>query len=1295
MPAVQLPLALAQPHNNQQLFADHYLNVTLPQRPDWQLLQADASAALGAIAPIVQAFLRAPAQNEAQTEDTLIKPVLRLLGHTTEVQAALRTPDGTKKPDYVFYRDQATLEANKPIKVLDEGALAGRAFAVGDAKHWDRPLDRNRSGGGDPFSNKNPAYQIAFYIQHSGVEWGILTNGRLWRLYHKDTAHKQDRFYEVDLPALVESGDPASFLYFYAFFHRSAFAEHPLSVAALLAESAAYARGVGASLRGQVYEALTHIAQGFLDYPGNGLQPDPATLKQIYDSSLILLYRLLFILYAEARELLPLRESAAYRTDYSLDAIKREVALRRAAGAELLPTTARYWPRLRDLFGIIDKGSPPLKVATFNGGLFDAAKHTFLASNTVGDARLMAALDQLARVDGQFIDYRDLAERHLGTIYEGLLEYHLQPLDPGAAGGAFSIGLFNQNGERHRTGSYYTPDFVVQYIVDQTLKPVLDAAVATATTDAEKIRAVLSINVLDPAMGSGHFPVAAMEYIARYLVDLGVTPTTDDGPLTTDNRPLTADSQPSSVVGRRSSVGEPDLAYWKRRVGQSCIYGVDLNPLAVDLAKLSLWLATAAKDKPLSFLDHHLRTGNALVGTRIAGLDLHQQPADIRKRQGAKKRPVVGGPSSVVADQLSMLDDPAFARSLGLAVDSMWLIETSAGSTIDDVREQERLYHDLRATLTRTHQRLADIATARQFGLSVDPTLMRGLAGYLSRGGFEVPQYAAVLNQAAAQSAAQRFFHWDLEFPEVFFDTHGQPLGERGGFDAVIGNPPYVRQEQLAPLKPYLAEAYEETYAGTADLYVYFVNQGVRLLQRGGRLAYIASNSWLRANYAGPLRNFLRTQATVEQIIDLGDNRVFADAPDVYPAILVARRDTPADDHSAQVAVFNRGEGVRQFEQQVVAKRAPVSIHDQADTGWQLGDDAGRRVFAKLMAGGKAMGEILNGQMYYGVKTGANNVFIIDRMTCDQLVQADPSSAAILKPLIQGEDLRPWYYENQDRWLIFTRRGITIDEYPAVKAYLERFRTQLEPRPKDWNSSQTWQGRKPGSYQWYELQDSVDYYAAFDKPKILWPDITKLPRFSWDTESMFLGNTGYIATPNHPWLLGFLSSRCAWFMISNLAIALGERAGVMRYRLIDQYMRPLPIPDAPAAEREAIGDLAMRITAEARARYELHRKTRARITADLGVPGGKLNQKLTAWWDLDFPTFRAELHKVFKRDIPLKQRDDWDEWLQSRRAEHAARTESIVRLETELNARVYTLFDLTRAEITIIEESTKYKYGEV
>jgi hypothetical protein len=182
MTITQLPLALAQQHNNQQLFSDHYLNVTLPQRAEWKLLAHDAGQALAAITPIVRAYV--PSDNEAQTEEELIRPVLRALGHTFEVQAALKTPDGTKKPDYVFYRDLAALNANKN-RTLDEALLHGKAFAVGDAKYWDRPLDQNlKRANADPFTNKNPAYQIAFYIQHSGVEWGILTNGRRWRLYH-------------------------------------------------------------------------------------------------------------------------------------------------------------------------------------------------------------------------------------------------------------------------------------------------------------------------------------------------------------------------------------------------------------------------------------------------------------------------------------------------------------------------------------------------------------------------------------------------------------------------------------------------------------------------------------------------------------------------------------------------------------------------------------------------------------------------------------------------------------------------------------------------------------------------------------------------------------------------------------------------------------------------------------------------------------------------------------------------------------------------------------------------------
>jgi type I restriction-modification system DNA methylase subunit len=1247
MPPIQLPLTAAQRHNNQHLFSDHYLDSTLPQRPEWKLLIHDARRALNDISTIVSAYV--PSDIEAQTEEDLIKPVLRALGHTFEVQASLRTPDGTKKPDYVFYRNAAELASNKN-KTLDETLLHNKAFAVGDAKYWDRPLDTNLKTAKDAFfTNKNPSYQIAFYIQQSGVEWGILTNGRLWRLYHKESVHKQDRFYEVDLPALVASNDPEAFLYFYAFFHRSAFEAQPLGLNALLEESNNYARGVGESLRTQVYDALKHLAQGFLDYPANALQPDSDTLKQIYDNSLIVLYRLLFILYAEARELLPLRANVTYREEYSLDAIKRDAARRKLTGVAVLPTTAQRWARLKDLFQIIDAGSPPLQVATFNGGLFDPAKHPFLERYTVGDARLLEAIDMLARVDGEFVDYRDLAERHLGTIYEGLLEYHIQPIAPD---GQWTIDLFNDQGERHRTGSYYTPDFVVQYIVEQTLRPLLDAAVAHQESDAEKIAAVLAINVLDPAMGSGHFPVAAMEYIARYLVDLGVTPDAD-------------------------TAGEADLVYWKRRVAQSCIYGVDLNPLAVDLAKLSLWIATTAKGKPLSFLDHHLRCGNALIGVQITTLDLRTAP---KKKPSKKVR--------VNADQISMLDDPGFAQSMSLAVDSMWLIEGTVGNTIDEVREQERLYADLRTELTRAYQRLADVAAARDFGLAIDATLWRGLADFLARpGGFAMPSYTTVLETAQAQAQQHRFFHWDLEFPEVFFDKHGQPLGERAGFDAVIGNPPYVRQEQLAPIKPYLAQAFPSIYHGVADLSLYFLGQGVNLLKQGGRLSYITSGTFQKLAYGEPLRRFLTANVTINNLIGFGEEQVFSDAI-TYPIILEIARQKPVD--AAQVLVGEITDP-KNLSMLISKTQYPLPINGAP---W-IFVSSGLRHLLSGWNTSHTLREHLSHPIYRGVTTGLNDAFVLDRAAREKIIQADSTSIDLIKPYIRGEDLEVWHHKENDLSLLFARRGIRISDFLGAFNHLQGFRKRLEPKPKDLAATEAWPGRKSGDYRWYEIQDSVEYYQVFEKPRIHSTKISLYPTFSLIEETMYAGNTSYVlplvSKEEGVFLLGILNSRVSEYY--SRSVFAPKANGY--YEVQPEALSRFPIPDVSRSEHEAISELVIRITDEAHARYELHRRSRNRILADLGTSGHKLNQKLTAWWELDFTAFRSEIQKVFKRDIPLKDRDDWEEWLQLRRAEHQQRTETIIRLETELNAHVYRLFDLTPAEIAIIESSTKYQYGEV
>src|SRR6266849_5174997 len=634
----------AYPHRNQQLFSDHYLNGILPRREDWQILFFEAEFVIRDLQRIFAGYT--PGGKEAQVEDDFVKPVLRQLGHTFEVQASLETPDGTKTPDYIFYRDQTVLVANKGKKKLNEILLQGRAFAVGDAKQWDRLLDVSlKSVGNDPFTNKNPSYQISFYMQHSGLDWGILTNGRLWRLYQKDTAHKLDRFYEVNLPELLRANDVNAFLYFYAFFRRQAFEPGDLGVEAIRLASADYARGVGDSLKSQVYEALRHVAQGFLDYRPNNLQPAPDTLKTIYDHALIVLYRLLFILYAEARDLLPVSENAGYRESYSLESIKKAIQKNLTARKPLLPNTATLWPQLKALFSIIDEGSPPLSVATFNGGLFDPKHHPFLEQYAVGDQHLQQAIDKLARVDGQFVDYRDLAERHLGTIYEGLLEFHLEEIESPDHG--WTIDLKTEKGERKASGSYYTPDYIVKYMVEETLGPVLGRAAADAVTEQEKTAAILNVKVLDPAMGSGHFPVEATEYIARFLVEHIEQPPTDAG-------------------------GEADLAYWKRRVAQSCIYGVDLNPLAVDLAKLSLWLATVAKNRPLSFLDHHLRCGNSLIGAHLADLRMGTTGG---KKGNSKKTPAMSAQGADVAQPM-LFDDESLRQAMTSAVDMMWLIES-------------------------------------------------------------------------------------------------------------------------------------------------------------------------------------------------------------------------------------------------------------------------------------------------------------------------------------------------------------------------------------------------------------------------------------------------------------------------------------------------------------------------------------------------------------------------------------------------------------------------------------------
>ncbi len=398
-------------------------------------------------------------------------------------------------------------------------------------------------------------------------------------------------------------------------------------------------------------------------------------------------------------------------------------------------------------------------------------------------------------------------------------------------------------------------------------------------------------------------------------------------------------------------------------------------------------------------------------------------------------------------------------------------------------------------------------------------------------------------------------FDWQKEFPQVF-NARPERSSETlrvssGGFDVVIGNPPYVRQESLSELKNYLQKHYQ-SYDGVADLYIYFIEKGLNLLRAEGLFSIIVSSSFLRATYGKPLRQFLSVRSAVLGIVDFGGLAVFENAKDTYVCIpLLSNSQVQSQVSVCKVQTL---EGL-DLERYVSEHHYYIPTSRLTADPWSLDDEARNDLFRKIMAHGVTLGEYVKGRIFYGIKTGLNEAFIIDDEKKKSLIARSRNSADIIKPLLQGEDIRRWYIDYKDRYLIFTRRGINIDLYPAVRDHLSQWKEDLTPKQ---TKSQK-RGRKPGRYKWFEIQDDVAYYEIFDGPKIIFPDIAKEPRFYFDTSGHYLANTAYALGTDDLYLLGVLNSKVFWFAISKISIPFGTRAGKYRYRLIYQYMEKVPI----------------------------------------------------------------------------------------------------------------------------------------
>jgi hypothetical protein len=746
-----------------------------------------------------------------------------------------------------------------------------------------------------------PAKLLA-QLKQRKLNWGILTNGALWRLYSTKSSRPYEDYVELRLEQALEGSDEAEYGLFERFFHKDSFIAEEVedAKAGQQHESVGVYKcrldrdrerseqvlehNVKTPFLAQVDEVLQYICNGFIfDTQKSGEEYTEEERAEIFESAVKLIYRCLFLFYAEARRLLPSDpQKADLYQRHSIQALCKEA--RKFRWGERRDTDQYdLWKHLNGLINAVNDGDPEYGIMGYNGGLFDDEEERFLGQHQLRNDFMCRSLYLLAFVepynnepDEEYaIPYEDLEVRHLGELYENILEYTVLLADADRIRRRTKKGVeillasqttkkqgdtlikkgdvyFGESAlERKQTGSYYTPESLVRFLNEKTIIQPLNekfkkdyrqrfdelleqvrkghdvgtcrgaAQAASAMVERFVEEVVLKFKVCDPAMGSGHFLVDAANQMAGLVVAL-----LEEVP---------------HVEGMRVSVtSRPND--WRRRITRHCIYGVDLNPLAVNLAKLSLWLNCFAIEHKLTFLDHHVRCGNSLIGIR--SLDQLASIPERRKESNKKK------------DKQGLLFDyndlsSALAEA-GQGIASITQIDE------DDTDSQKAVLDE--ALDATSHLRpLAALFTA----YLMDPTIPPGdykdiferLAKRISIANTFNPALPEILEAVEAYSEWHHFYHWPLEFPDVFGPN------AVGGFSATVGNPPwdvlqpntqefyvtydpnfrkYKKQEALKVVKqlhkqhPVIVERWQKYEAGFKDASAYFKEpEAYASLQKG------------------------------------------------------------------------------------------------------------------------------------------------------------------------------------------------------------------------------------------------------------------------------------------------------------------------------------------------------------------------------------------------------------------------------------------------------------------------------
>jgi hypothetical protein len=524
-----------------------------------------------------------------------------------------------------------------------------------------------------------------------------------------------------------------------------------------------------------------------------------------------------------------------------------------------------------------------------------------------------------------------------------------------------------------------------------------------------------------------------------------------------------------------------------------------------------------------------------------------------------------------------------------------------------------------------------------------------------------------------------RPFHWTASFPDAF---------AHGGFDVVIGNPPYVRSETISALKPFLRTRYQVFDSG-ADLYCYFYEQSVSLLlKEGGRLGFISSGGFFKTAFGKPLRSYISRTCTLESGIDFGDARVF-EGVTTYPVTITMRKQAP---HGPYVFQFLNciDASDESLQKSFEIGAFPYPSDRLSRQRWHFEPEALWKIRDRLES--QSTSVLANVSVpVSGIKTGLTEAFVITAEQKSALVRHDARSEELVRPFTTGDDLEKWSPESSKSYLIFMPKGWTKttfgtgDEpsywlqirkaYPAISNWLLSFAAKARARSDQ------------GDF-WWELRP-CDYYELFDQRAIVYPEMSQGPKFSSKERGAVSNNKTFLIESSDAALLAFMNSRACWFLLYGICTAL--RGGKWRLELRADFLKDLPLPNFEA-EGGRLAELGEGAVRAARERVTAQSAVRRRILDLAPAERHKLSSKLETWWELDFGGFLTEVNRAFKVDVPLRQRGEWERFLAENRAAVDRLSTKIETAEREIDAHVYRLFDLTDEEIALLESSLEGQY---